>query len=146
MSQGIVLVKRLAAMQERQSRREFADAIAELRQAEAQLNALDKERESVRLKLASEAGRGTQVGDLRDAYRYLDALAQRIDLAAGQCVEKREASARAEDAWITTRQNLKGLETIVKRREEKAQTALERRQQNMLDDMYANRPQAFMDA
>ncbi len=145
MSQGIALVKRLASMQERQSRRAFADAIGELRQAEAQLNALDKERESVRLKLAGEADRGTDVADLRDAYRYLEALAQRIDLAAGQCVEKREAAARAEDDWIATRRNLKGLETIVKRREEKAQRALERRHQNLVDDLYANRPQAFMD-
>ncbi len=145
MSQGIELVRRLAAIQERQSRRDFADAIGDLRQAEAQLAALDSERESIRLQLAGDTAKGTQVGLMQDVYRYLDALSRRIDLAAESCVKQRESASIAEDAWITTRHNLKGLENISRRRSDKQRRDRERREQRLADDLHGNRVSAFLD-
>jgi flagellar export protein FliJ len=141
MSRGLELVKRLTAIQEREARRVFADAVSDLRAAEANLAALNNRREVLGKELSTLVDGGVNVDQVSAAYRYMDAFSMRVDLAAGSCVTCREAYTQAEAAWMVTRHNLKGMETVCQRRAERENLDRERREQRILDDLY--RPQVL---
>jgi len=136
MSKGLELVRRLAAFQERDARRHFADAVADLRHAEANLAALNNRREELRGRLAESVNNGSAADHVADAYRYLSAFGMRVDQAAEVCAERRSDAHQAEQDWLTSRRNLKGMETVCERRAERARRDLDRREQAVMDDMY----------
>lgn len=145
MSRGLELVRRLAAVRERQARRDFADRVADLARAEAALSGLDKERERVRAELSGQARAGMGVDPMADAYRYLDVLARRVDDAASGCVRQRDALRKAEDTWVNARHNLQGMETVIARRLASARADRERRGQRTLDDLHALARRGYME-
>jgi len=140
MSKGLELVRRLASFKERDARRGFADAVADLRQAEANLAGLNNRREVLRQHLSESVTNGTAADHLAEAYRYISAFGMRVDQAAEACAERRSDAHKAEQEWMNSRRNLKGMDTVCERRAERERRERERREQVVMDDLYRHSP------
>lgn len=131
------MVIRLAEEQRDQAAQRLAEGQSRLQAAESQLQQLRDYQQQYISSSDSEALAGVSIQSLMDARRFIGELDSVITAQMRVVADREHEVAQLSENWIETMRYLQGIERLAELRAADEQLRLTKREQQLMDDLYA---------